>query len=189
MDDNNNLRNLEENEVEDSDEMPPRRRRRRPLMIIAVIVLIIVLVGGGLAIVHAVSGGAIGVAPTPTATLLPGENLFYITTDPCSTLQAILLNNSGPSNPYYSITVNGQPQNLNWQGYYSGHNLAQGCLMDAVIQPGNNTPIAANAPQATILYRFGVLLAANSLSHLWWPNLPVVNSYEQGIANQLGTSG
>lgn len=453
MDDTNNLRNLEENEVEDSDQMPPSCRGIRPLVIIAVIVLIIVLVGGGLAIARTVGGGAIGVAPTPTATLLPGENLFYITTDPswgavsvdghtlahlptlgdqpltlspgghtitwnapplasqkclifvpqlqaaggncsatdqmavrtgkdaglqatvveftlqsamlssaqfttlsnaiqsyfntfqatdtvqpgeyyasasapnniatatqplkatlnvhldinpssklpcygaylggagpcsaangqscytfcnppivpvnqlpknfsypptwdvyvvtnltwnyttlsgqsvasnqpdtvasagieyttalylswsgsqwhvsgrptkndtslflgstppCSTLQAILLNNSGPSNPYYSITVNGQPQNLNWQGYYSGHNLAQGCLMDAVIQPGNNTPIAASAPQANILYRFGMLLAANSLAHRWWPNLPVVNSYEQGIATQLVASG
>jgi hypothetical protein len=61
--------------------------------------------------------------------------------------------------------------------------------MGAVIQPGNNTPIAANAPQANILYRFGVLLAANSFAHRWWPNLPVVNSYEQAIANQLIASG
>jgi hypothetical protein len=112
-------------------------------------------------------------------------SLFFGSTPPCSALQAILLNNSSPSNPFYAIPINGQPQNLIWQGYNSGKNLAQGCLAGAVIQPGNNTPIAANAPQATILYRFGVLLAANSLAHRWWPSLPVVNSYEQGIVQQL----
>lgn len=29
------------------------------------------------------------------------------------------------------------------------------------------------------------LQAANSLAHSYWPNLPVVNSYEQGIVQQL----
>ena len=116
-------------------------------------------------------------------------SLFYGSNPPCSVLQAALLNNSSLSNPYSSITINGQPQNLVWQGYYSDHNLAQGCLAGASIQPGNNTPVAANAPQASVLYRFGVLLAANSLAHRWWPNLPVVNAYEQGLASQLSASG
>lgn len=122
----------------------------------------------------------------------PAKNdtsLVYASTPPCSVLQAILLNNSSPSNPFYAIPINGQPQNLLWQGYYSSHNLAQGCLADASIQPGDNTPIAANAPQASVLYRFGVLLAANSLAHRWWPNLPVADAYEQGIVTQLEAAG
>lgn len=116
-------------------------------------------------------------------------SLFSGSTPPCSALQAILLNNSSPSNPFSAIPINGQPQNLLWQGYSSSHNLAQGCLADASIQPGNNTQVAANAPQATILYRFGVLLAANSLAHRWWPNLPVADTYEHGIATQLEAAG
>jgi len=106
-------------------------------------------------------------------------------TPPCSVVQATMFNNNSLSNPYYSVTINGQPQNLSWQDYDSGHNLAQGCLTGAIIQPGNNTPVAANAPEAYVLYRFGVLLAANSLAHRWWPSLPVVSAYEQGIVQQL----
>jgi hypothetical protein len=112
-------------------------------------------------------------------------NFFFGFTQPCAVAQAAMLNNNSLSNPYSSITINGQPQTLSWQDDNSGHNLAQGCLMGAVIVPGNETPVAANAPEAYILYRFGVLLAATSLAHQWWPNLPVASAYEQGIVQQL----
>ncbi|HVB61680.1 MAG TPA: hypothetical protein VNE61_10840 [Ktedonobacteraceae bacterium] len=118
----------------------------------------------------------------------PAKNdtsFFFGFTPPCSVIQATMLNNNSLSNQFFSVTINGQPQNLSWQDYDSGHNLAQGCLAGAIIQPGNNTPVATNAPEAYVLYRFGVLLAANSLAHRWWPNLPVANSYEQGIVQQL----
>lgn len=65
---------------EDEFEFPPPRRRR-PFAIIMAVVLIIVIVGGGLLVARTV-GGAFGPLPTPTATLIPGENLFYITTSP-----------------------------------------------------------------------------------------------------------
>lgn len=112
-------------------------------------------------------------------------NFFFGFTPPCAVTQAILQNNNNLTSPFYSITINGQPQNLSWQDDDSGKNLAQGCLWGAIIQPGNNTPAATNAPEAYVLYRFGVILAANSLAHQWWPNLPVANAYEQGIVQQL----
>ena len=112
------------------------------------------------------------------------ESNFVITiSPPCAVAQAVTLGSNSLSNPYTNLPANGDL--LSWQDYDSGNNLAQGCIAGAIIQPGNNTPIAANAPEAYLLYRFGVLLAANSLAHRWWPNLPVVNGYEQGIVQQL----
>jgi len=66
---------------EDEFEFPPPKRRR-PFALIMAIVLIIVIVGGGLLVARTVGGGAFGPSPTPTPTLIPGENLFYITTSP-----------------------------------------------------------------------------------------------------------
>jgi hypothetical protein len=114
------------------------------------------------------------------------SNFFFGYTPICAVAQAILQNNNSLTSPFFSVTINGQPQSLSWQDNNSGKNLAQGCLSGAIIQPGNaNTPVAANAPEAYVLYRFGVLLAANSLAHQWWPNLPVASVYEQGIVQQL----
>lgn len=112
---------------------------------------------------------------------------FYIGfTPPCAVAQAILQNNTSLTSPFFSVKINGQSQTLSWQDYDSGNNLAQGCLAGAIIQPSNfNTPVTANTPEAYLLYRFGVLLAANSLAHQWWPNLPVASAYEQGIVQRL----
>lgn len=75
----------EENEdaltEEDEFEFPPPKRRH-PFALITAIVLIIVIVGGGLLAAHTVGGRVLGLFPTPTPTLIPGENLFYITTSP-----------------------------------------------------------------------------------------------------------
>jgi hypothetical protein len=35
------------------------------------------------------------------------------------------------------------------------------------------------------LFRFGVVLAANTVAHQLWPYLPVADAYEQGIAQRL----
>jgi hypothetical protein len=115
-----------------------------------------------------------------------GFSFFFDYTPICAVAQAILQNNTSLTSPFFSVTINGQSQTLSWQDDNSGKNLAQGCLSGAIIQPSNyNTPVAANAPEAYVLYRFGVLLAANSLAHQWWPNLPVASAYEQGIIQQL----
>ena len=72
---------LERSEEHD-DIFPPPRHRPRPLVIIGVIVLIVVIVGGGFLAVRSFGGGLLTSAATPTPTLPPGANLFYITTNP-----------------------------------------------------------------------------------------------------------
>jgi len=67
---------------EDDSEMPPPRRGPRPLAVIGAIVLIVVIVGGGFFAVRTFGGGLLTSAATPTPTVPPGANLFYITTNP-----------------------------------------------------------------------------------------------------------
>lgn len=67
---------------EASDELPPPRRQPRPPVIIGVIVLIVVIIGGGFFAVRSFGGGLLTSSATPTPTLPPGANLFYITTNP-----------------------------------------------------------------------------------------------------------
>lgn len=75
---------MRDNFDEYSDSLPPPSRQHKPraTVIIATIILILVLVGGGFAVARTIGGGIFTYASTPIPTLLPGENLFYITTDP-----------------------------------------------------------------------------------------------------------
>lgn len=75
---------MRDNFDEQSNDLPTtsRQHRSRAMVIIATIILILILVGGGFAIARTIGGGIFTYASTPTPTLLPGENLFYITTDP-----------------------------------------------------------------------------------------------------------
>jgi hypothetical protein len=38
---------------------------------------------------------------------------------------------------------------------------------------------------AYLLYRFGIILAANMTAHSYWPYLPVAGAYEQQLAAQV----
>jgi hypothetical protein len=67
---------------------------------------------------------------------------------------------------------------IQWQ-YYVGNDPAMGCLGVAV--PSDNP----KAHPAYFLYRFGVLLAANSLAHSYYPDLPMADAYAQGIAQDI----
>ncbi len=78
----------------------------------------------------------------------------------------------------YGVTSGDGNIEIQWQ-YYMGHDPAAGCL--AVVVPSNNP----KASPAYFLYRFGVLLAANSLAHSYYPDLPVADAYEQGIAQSI----
>lgn len=83
-------------------------------------------------------------------------------------------------------TVDGQVQEFSWQGYTSGTTAAAGCLAAAVqVSDSTNAPTTTHASTAYCLYRFGVLLAANSLAHHYWPSLPVANSYEQQTTQSI----
>lgn len=65
--------------------------------------------------------------------------------------------------------------------------IAGGCLV--IFRPSTEpgltpTPVPVNQV-AYCLHRFGVLLAANALAHHLWPFLPMADSYEQQLAQQL----
>ncbi len=72
---------FEETEREDDFELPPERRKPKVLPVIGTIVLILLIIGGFFA-VRSFGGSVAGTTPKPTATLFPGENLFYITINP-----------------------------------------------------------------------------------------------------------
>lgn len=67
---------------------------------------------------------------------------------------------------------------INWE-YISGPNPAEGCLSIATLQDRQDTV------SAYCLHRFGVFLAANEIAHRYWPNLPVADAHEKGLASQL----
>src|SRR5690242_9797104 len=61
----------------------PPRRRATPLTIAASVVVIALVILGGFVAVRGITGLAIfNPAPAPTATLYPGDNLFYIERSP-----------------------------------------------------------------------------------------------------------
>ena len=117
---------------------------------------------------------------------LPPPSLPDYTTNPlCMAAQAAWIDN--PSNPptLHSTTFNGQDASTNNFQYRAGANAVNGCLISVALRNLNGTPIPS-APMAYLLYRCGVLLAVNEATHRYWPNLPVADAYEQGIARQLG---
>ena len=77
----------------------------------------------------------------------------------------------------YQITHGSNPQNVHWE-FYAGTNRATGCL-------GVATPQETVKSPAYFLYRFGVMLAANTAAHQDFPDVPVASTYEQGIALQI----
>lgn len=81
----------------------------------------------------------------------------------------------------------GEPLYLQWQ-YASGLVPASGCLGVGVsrVDVGSVKATIKTPPGlAYCLLRFGVLLAVNGDAHRFWPNLPVADAYEQGLARQL----
>ncbi len=74
-----------------------------------------------------------------------------------------------------------------WQ-YASGSVPAVGCIALGSPQPNPGTtptPSSSQAAVAYCLHRFGVNLAANALAQRYWPYLPVADTREQLLAQQL----
>lgn len=123
------------------------------------------------------------------------NNPAYSFYTPLSCLPTIATVNGDDVEPSYfgittnalrTVTIDGQIQELNWLNYMSGSNAAQGCLAAISPNPNNpNTPITANLPTTYCLYRLGVLIAANVQAHRYWPQMPVLDAYEQGIVQKL----
>ncbi len=91
-------------------------------------------------------------------------------------------NNIIHSSGYQSVPEVGD---VSWK-LFAGTDPAAGCL-------GVVTPDDPQQSVAYCLYRFGVLLAANNAAHRYFPDLPLADAYEQGIAatiaRQSGMTG
>ena len=124
----------------------------------------------------------------------PSQSVLFGSTinPPCIPMQAVVEGSQVEAsyfgitaNALTSVTLNGQVESLFWGQYTSGKNAAVGCLAGASQTADNSATVTVNAPSAYCLYRFGVLLAANAQAHRYWPNMPVIDAYEQGIVQQL----
>jgi len=73
-----------------------------------------------------------------------------------------------------------------WQ-FVPGSIPAIGCLAIAEQSGVIATPSSSSSVGAYCLYRFGVLLAANDAAHRFWPHMPLANTYERRLAQQLAT--
>ncbi len=88
----------------------------------------------------------------------------------------------------FGTTQGNNPQAVSW-GFVVGSNEAAGCL--GVVVPAPNTtatPTDFKQPPAYFLYRNGVLLAANALAHSEFPSVPLADTYEQSIAQQIAAT-
>jgi len=77
-------------------------------------------------------------------------------------------------------------QSSGWQ-FVPGSIPAIGCLAIAEQSSVIATPSSSSSVGAYCLYRFGVLLAANDAAHRFWPHMPLANTYERRLAQQLAT--
>lgn len=113
---------------------------------------------------------------------LPAPTLPDVTSNPlCLAALASLSGNK----TLHSTTFQGQDATTNDYHFLAGANAGSGCLIKVPLYNQKRKPIPS-APEAQLLYRFGVLLAANAATHGYWPNLPVADAYEQHLAQQLG---
>jgi hypothetical protein len=112
---------------------------------------------------------------------LPRGTSSYLGTDPaCAAAIDTITQDIAYTNNVPSLNFA-----LTWR-FVSGSNPAAGCLAEAYQAPPKNAALSPHAkPLAYCLYRFGVLLAANSNAHRYWSNLPTIDTYEQHIVNQL----
>jgi hypothetical protein len=67
---------------QDDDDFPPPRRGTNPLVVLGIIVLIALVIGGGIFALLRLTSGNSNTAVAPTATLVPGSNLFYVQATP-----------------------------------------------------------------------------------------------------------
>jgi hypothetical protein len=81
------------------------------------------------------------------------------------------------------MAATSQPSETGWSGEVLAASVpAAGCL--ARLQPtrGDGTPVGT---PAYVLYRFGVVLAANARARAFFPDLPVADAYEQALASRI----
>jgi hypothetical protein len=112
---------------------------------------------------------------TWSISIVPTNAVNFVVVDPaCATLNGLV-----SAEATYDRTQGSPSQNLSWS-VAVGANRADGCLGVATTQQGVGSA-------GYFLYRFGVLLAANAVAHRYLPSLPVADSYEQTVAQQLAS--
>lgn len=117
-------------------------------------------------------------------TSVPGNTTDFLTAGPSCEAANYTVNDS-TFGTYSAVSLPGNPnQSVSWTAQY-GSNLAAGCLLSAYPQSDSATPVTNPQPLAHCLYRFGVLLALDAATQHFWPNLPLADTYEQGIAQQI----
>ncbi len=102
--------------------------------------------------------------------LITENNVFFGTAGNAHPACASV-NNIIQSGNYQTVPEAG---NVSWK-LFAGTDPAAGCL--GVVIPDDSQQSVAYC-----LYRFGVLLAANDAAHRYFPDLPLADAYEQGIA-------
>ena len=72
---------------------------------------------------------------------------------------------------------------LQWN-FAAGSVLADGCVAEATLESEPGATPLPNKRGAYCLYRFGVILAVNTLAHSDWPYLPLADAYEQALTQR-----
>jgi hypothetical protein len=86
---------------------------------------------------------------------------------------------------YYSATGGSELVDLR---FGSGPNSADGGMGCLVVEtPHIDSPSSSSFPVILLLHRFGIILAANDAAHRYPPFLPLADTYEQKLAQQLAT--
>ncbi len=110
----------------------------------------------------------------------PKQNVYDTTNPTCAQMMSTI---NGATQ--YGFAQAPPKEQMNWS-FFAGPKSADGCLGVAVPQPGTTTS-SSQLPVAYCLYHFGVLLAASTAAHRYWPSWPVADSYEQGLVEQIAT--
>ncbi len=80
------------------------------------------------------------------------------------------------------VPVDAAQAEANWN-FIATPNTAAGCL-GIVLFNQSQTGQSAQSP-AFCLYRFGVFLAANDVAHKYWPLMPLADTHEKQLAQEL----
>lgn len=87
-----------------------------------------------------------------------------------------------------NLNLLGEPMTAGpWQWKFAaGSVLADGCVAEAILESASGATPVTPAHGAYFLYRFGIILAANSEARNSsdWPYLPVADAYEQALAQR-----
>jgi hypothetical protein len=98
---------------------------------------------------------------------------------------ASALDDIGSLGGYYSATGGFELVDLRFGSGSNSANGGMGCL--AVETPHKDSPSSSSFPVILLLHRFGIILAANDAAHRYLSFLPLADTYEQKLAQQLAT--